>query len=144
MKSLFLATTLTAVASCAGEMPATSATLRSQQQPVDVSTVASNPERFVGRSLTLRGTLSNNGKNYFTDLIVVLTDDKDESFVYIQPWLPTSVPPSLPGTAPRDTLSNYLDKKVELEGTLRFGEVKKVGDAHYLEVTSARILEEDQ
>lgn len=136
----FVTMMLTAVSACASEMPAPLPAAASVQPEPDIKSVASDPTRFIGKTVTLSGTLANQGKNYFTDLVVILNDEKKENFIYVEPWLPTSVPPALPGIPARETLADYLDQKVELSGTLRFGELRRVGEAHFLEVTSARIL----
>ncbi|MFN7925399.1 MAG: hypothetical protein U0Q16_35195 [Bryobacteraceae bacterium] len=90
----------------------------------------------------MQGTLVNEGKNYFTDRRVVLQEKSGEK-IHVRPWLPLSVPPMPPGSkeAPRATLSDYLGKRVELEGTIEKGSVRGVGETHMLVVRKARILE---
>lgn len=109
--------------------------------PVSVKSVAENPQQYLKKTVRIRGRLQNQGKNYFTDLRVVLTDDQGNQ-VYVRPWLPTELPPSPPGYRGKrpDVLSNYLGKKVELTAILDQGTLKKVGKVYLLRVKSARVV----
>ena len=105
-----------------------------------IQTVAQNPAAWLGKDAALTGTLENQGVNYFTDMRLVLRDDQGHS-IAVKPWLPVSVPPAPQGgTRPR-TLSQFLGKKVDLQATVRHGELRHAGTTYYLEVKQARTLE---
>ncbi len=114
-----------------------------QPNSVAVKELATNPGAFVDRPLKVSGTLENAGRNYFTDLKVVLTDEED-NFVYVKPWLPIETPPAPPGGRERETLSEYLDQRVELTGNLKLERLKNVGRTYVLNVSSAKILPEEE
>ncbi len=109
---------------------------------VALEAVARNPEGFAGRPLRIAGTLESVGKNYFTDLRVVLKNDRGDS-VYVRPWLAMELPPAPPGAGGQrpDVLSRYLGKRVELTAVLDRGALKNVGQVYLLKVDSARIIE---
>ena len=107
--------------------------------------VAENPEEYREKKVKLVGTLENvqiySGKNYFTDLRVVLKD-KEGHKVYVRPWLPVSlppVPPNFKGKRP-DVLSRYLGKQIELCGVIDRATLKNLGSVYVLAVESARVL----
>ncbi len=106
-----------------------------------VEALAVNPEKYLGRTVQVSGRLENMGKNYFTDLRVVLRDDGGNS-VYVIPWLPVELPPSPPGAskARPPTLSQYLDKTVKLIAVLERATLKGVGGVYSLRVQSAEII----
>jgi len=127
-----------ASATCAANEEA----LSQEREPVAVAieALAESPESYLDRSVRITGTLTNAGTNYFTDTRIVLVDDEERE-IYVQPWLPLSVPPSPRGAgAEKDTLARYLDKTVELTGIWKEGRLEQVGRAHFLEVSAARIL----
>ena len=103
----------------------------------------SKMQELVGRPVTVEGTLTNAGTNYFTDLRVVLKDSKDASEgVLVQPWLPVSLPPHQSSAdASTPTLAEYLGKKVIIKGVLTDGVLKNVGQTKVLRVESAQIIE---
>lgn len=106
-----------------------------------VEALARNPESFLGKPVEVSGWLRNIGDNYFTDLRLALTDEQG-NFVYVTPWLPIALP-TLPrgysGERP-PVLSDYIDHKVELVGTLEQSRFKNVGDVYALRVRSAQKL----
>jgi hypothetical protein len=105
-----------------------------------IKAIAQDPAAWLDKEAALTGTLENQGANYFTDLRVVLRDDEGNA-VAVKPWLPVSVPPG-PKTGPRPkTLSSYLGKKVDLQCTVRRGELRGAGTTYYLEVKQARTLD---
>jgi hypothetical protein len=105
-----------------------------------VKAIADRPADFAGKLVLLEGTLVNEGKNYFTDLRVVLKD-KEGNRIHVRPWLPMEMPPGPPGMkGTRPTLSQYLNKQVELTGTVEKGALRALGEVHQVVVKQARIL----
>jgi hypothetical protein len=106
-----------------------------------LKTLAENPEQYLGKTFRVTGKLRNIGENYFTDLKVILEDDKS-NFLYVRPWLPLEFPPTPPGHAERrkPVLSQYIGQQVELMTTLERGNLKKVGEVYFLSVKSAKLL----
>jgi hypothetical protein len=100
-------------------------------------------EQLTNQQVTVEGTLSNSGNNFFTDLRVVLKDNKDAAAgVLVQPWLPLEVPPGPNSGGPSvKTLSDYLGRKVVITGVLTDGVVKNVGATKVLRVDSARVVD---
>jgi len=124
------------------------ATRSGVQQPakptaVQVQELAAQPAKYLKQTVLTSGTLENQGKNYFTDLRLILKDDQGR-FVHVRPWLPVSLPPTPPGRSganeKRPVLSDFLGKKVELTAVVQKGDLRRAGDVYYLEVSSARIL----
>lgn len=110
---------------------------------VTVQSVMDHPEAYLDQVVSVRGTLANEGKNYFTDFRLVLKGEGGRS-IPVKPWLPAEVPPAMkPGPRPA-TLSQYLDKTVELTATVRHGELSRLGVVYFLEVKSARVLDSVQ
>ena len=110
-------------------------------EKASVKALADAPAKFAGKTVVVEGTLVNEGKNYFTDLRVVVQDDSGEK-IYVSPWVPTELPPGPPGQeATRPTLSQFLGKRVELTGTLEKRTLRSVGETHQLVVKEARILQ---
>ena len=117
----------------------------SNEKPVlrtSVKSIAENPERYLKKAVRLTGRLENQGRNYFTDLNVVLKDAQG-NFVHVRPWLPVALPPSPPGPTPKrpEVLSQYLGKQVELTAAVDRGTLGKTGEVYFLDVTSARIVQ---
>jgi hypothetical protein len=110
---------------------------------VSPSELLANKDQLTNQPVTVEGTLSNSGTNYFTDLRVILKDHKDSSEgVLVQPWLPVEVPPNAKsGDTAAPTLSDYIGKKVVIKGVLTDGVVRKVGPTKVLRVDSARIVD---
>jgi hypothetical protein len=100
-------------------------------------------DQLTNQPVTVEGTLSNSGNNFFTDLRVVLKDNKDSAEgVLVQPWLPVEVPSgSKSGDASAATLADYMGKKVVITGVLTDGVVKKVGSTKLLRVQSVRVVD---
>lgn len=112
-----------------------------QPAPVKVSIeqLEREPEKFRDRTVRVRGKLENEGRNYFTDLRLVLKDDAGRK-VPVRPWLPLSLPPRPPAASgpPPAVLSDFLGKNVELVARLRKGTLRHFGEVWHLEVTSAK------
>jgi hypothetical protein len=109
---------------------------------VSVEALASGAGKYLGKTVTVSGSIENEGRNYFTDLRVVLKDEKGYK-IYVRPWLPVSLPPGPPGVKEKrpGVLSDFLGKKVELSGVVRRGELGKAGEVTHLEVTRAAIVQ---
>ncbi len=109
---------------------------------VALEALAAQPQAYVKKPIRVEGLLENEGKNYFTDLRIVLKSEEDD-FVYVRPWLPVELPPMPPGVTGKrpETLAKYLGKKVELTAVLDRGTLKSVGEVYCLEVRSAKIIE---
>jgi hypothetical protein len=115
---------------------------RPEQPPAKVSLQAleREPERYRDRTVRVSGKLENAGRNYFTDLRLVLKDAEGRA-VPVRPWLPLSLPPRPAGAsgAPLPVLSDFLGKEVELIAKLRKGALRHFGEVWHLEVASARV-----
>lgn len=127
---------------CAQQRSQPASAARPAPQPVAVSVedLERSPEKFRERPVRVSGRLENEGRNYFTDLRVVLKDEEGRK-VPVRPWLPVSLPPRPPSAAtgsPRAVLSDFLGQEVELTATVRKGALRHFGDVWHLEVTSAR------
>lgn len=109
---------------------------------VALAELAAHPQDHEKKPLRVVGLLENEGKNYFTDLRLVLKDE-DDHFVYVRPWLPAELPAGPPGAtgARPETLSKYLGKTVELTAVLDRGPLRGVGDVYCLVVRSAKLVE---
>lgn len=126
---LLLAPTVGASSSCGPTGPDPAA--------ITLQSVAEHPEAYLDQTVSVTGTLVNEGKNYFTDFRLVLRDEGGRS-IPVKPWLPAEIPPAAkPGPRP-PTLSQYLDKTVELTATVRHGELGRQGVVFFLEVKSAK------
>ena len=124
--------------------PPTAAPQASATTVVQLRDLAAQPEKYLKRTISVTGTLANQGTNYFTDVRIVLKDDQGHS-IPVRPWLPTSLPPSPPGRPTGGekqpaVMSDFLDKKVELVAMVQKGELRRVGNVYFLEVTSARVI----
>ena len=67
---------------------------------LSLKALAENPGQYLGKTFRVTGKLRNIGENYFTDLRVILEDDKSNS-IYVRPWLPLEFPPTPPGPSDR-------------------------------------------
>lgn len=105
---------------------------------VTVETLTAKPEEYAGRLVRVRGRLENAGTNYFRDRRIVLTDGKNHT-VNVKPWLPLSVPPSAQSET-RPTLAAYLDRQVELSGSLTKSQDAQGANQYIFQVTSAKVL----
>jgi hypothetical protein len=114
-----------------------------QKEKVTPSELLANEAGLSNKPVTVEGVLSNQGTNYFTDLQVVLKDGRGPGQgVIVQPWLPIELPPSPAGAkSSRPTLSDYLGKRVVLDGVLTDGFVNGVGTTKVLRVDGVRIVE---
>ena len=102
---------------------------------VTVAEVAKSPEQFLNTSIRVKGKLENASGNFFSrNRRIVLTDGT--SSIDVKPWLPFSAPPQQAGPE-KPTLASYLDKQVELLGTIRQTEGKNASPAYVLEVKEA-------
>jgi hypothetical protein len=122
------------------------ATLVSGQTPASKLTpteLLAKQGELTDKPVTVEGTLSNSGSNYFTDLRVILKDSKESAEgVLVQPWLPVETPPKPESTGrSAPALSDYFGKKVVINGVLTDGVVKKVGATKLLRVDSVRIVD---
>jgi hypothetical protein len=110
---------------------------------VSVEALASSPEKYLGKTVRVKGLLENEGTNYFTDLRLVLKD-QDGDFVHVRPWLPLETPPGPPNSPTRRpaTLSTFVGKTVELVATLDRDTVRRVGEVYLLVVQSAKVVED--
>jgi hypothetical protein len=122
----------TAATDCAEPTPPTPA------PPPSLETVAKHPDRFLGKTVRVVGTLENEGRNYFTDLRLGLRD-RDGNTIAVRPWLPLERPPGPAGKRPQpetqpETLAQHLGKTVTLTGVVKQGELGKRSDVYYLEV----------
>jgi len=107
------------------------------------SSALSKSDRLKGEQITVKGRLINQGKNFFTDRRLVLTDPANRSDVLpVKPWVLIETPP-LPGPSgsPPQALSDYLGKTVILKGSVREDHLRGFGKVKYLEVQSARLAE---
>lgn len=112
-----------------------------QAQPVSIEALASSPEQYLGKTVHVNGVLENEGKNYFTDMRLILKDNEGH-FVDVRPWLPLETPPAppnAPGSKP-ETLSRFLGKKVDLVAALERDTVRRVGEVYLLVVKSAKVV----
>jgi len=111
---------------------------------ISLQSLAEDPAPHLGKTYRISGSLKNKGRNYFTDLRLVL-EDAECNFVYVRPWLPLEYPPPPPGRPDlkKAGLSFYLEKEVELTATVERGSLKVVGEVTYLSVKSAKILDKN-
>jgi hypothetical protein len=112
-------------------------------EKVTPSELLAKKDELTNKQVTVEGTLTNSGTNYFTDLRVLLKDNKDsQSGVLVQPWLPVETPPRQTSrSSSTPTLSDFLGKKVEIRGVLTDSVVKHVGSSKVLRVESARTID---
>jgi len=117
------------------------------QRPVQATLkeLAAQPERYLKATVQVTGILENQGKNFFTDLRLVLKDGEGRLFP-VRPWLPLSLPPRPPAPqAPSGparqpaVLSDFLGKRVELTGIVEKGALRHAGEVYYLTVQEARL-----
>jgi hypothetical protein len=113
--------------------------------PYTPSAVVADEDRLNGQHVAVEGLLQNKGKNYFTDRRLVITDASGESkaSLPVKEWLPIEAPPNPSGqTSSPPLLSDYLGKKVVLQGFLKEDDLRGFGTVKFLEVESARIVGE--
>ena len=108
---------------------------------IALKTLAANPAAFIKRNVAVTGWLENQGKNYFTDLRIVLRD-AEGNLIRVRPWLPLSLPPRPvggEGKAPA-TLSEFLGKHVELTAVVEKGDLGRTSGVFFLNVKAAKVL----
>ncbi|MCS6953931.1 MAG: hypothetical protein RMK57_14305 [Bryobacterales bacterium] len=138
-----VACTAFALLSACWTSPGAVAPRQQEDQPADpvkvsIEQLEREPHKFRDRTVRVRGRLENEGRNYFTDLRLVLKDEAGRR-VPVRPWLPLSLPPRPPGAsgpAPA-VLSDFLGKDVELVAQWRKGMLRGFGEVWHLEVASA-------
>ncbi len=111
------------------------------------SEVVANEDTLNGKHVIVEGLLQNKGRNLFIDRRLVLIDASGDSkaSLPVKEWLPFEVPPNSSGQDQRPAiLSDYLGKKVVLEGTIKDDVLRGFGQVKYLQVESARIVEEQK
>lgn len=110
-----------------------------------IAEIAAAPDRFVGQRRTIAGHLVNESASYFSRPRLVLQDGKNGRLA-VRPWLRSSVAPGrersgTSGTPPPATQGQYLNKDVELTGTLQPDDASPSSRSLILIVSSARIVE---
>lgn len=88
-----------------------------QPKAVALADLAAKPQMYAEQTILLRGKLINAGTNYFKDRRIVLTDEKGHT-VDVVPWLPISRPGPSSQTKAGTTLAEFLDRQVELVGSM--------------------------
>src|SRR4051794_29283163 len=79
-------------------------------QKLSVRELVANTDRLMNKTVDVEGTLRNRGRNYFTDLRLVLEDTGGNPEILVNSWLPIELPPR-PGSEPsRPTLAEYLGR----------------------------------
>jgi hypothetical protein len=111
-----------------------------QPKAISLADVAARPEKYAEQEILLRGKLVNAGKNYFTDRRIVLTDDKGNT-VEVLPWLPIARPSPSGQTKAGTTLAEFLDRQVELVGSMTPRTEPTRTKEFIFKVKSARILD---
>lgn len=110
-----------------------------------IAEIAAAPDRFVGTRRTIAGHLVNESASYFSRPRLVLQDGKNGRLA-VRPWLRSSVAPGrersgTSRTPPPATQGQYLNKDVELTGTLQPDDSSPSSRSLILIVSSARIVE---
>jgi M6 family metalloprotease-like protein len=105
--------------------PATAGGTAPAQEPeavtVTVGQLAKNPAAYVGKTLRVDGLLENAGRNYQTDLRLVLKErDGNESVRVVWPGVPKEVarPPAGTSRSRPSQASDFLGKTVEVIGVM--------------------------
>jgi hypothetical protein len=109
------------------------------------SAVVDSDGALNGKYVAVVGLLQNRGKNYFTDRRLVVTDTTGsaKASLPVKAWVPAEAPPGPSGlTASPPLLSDYVGKKVILEGTIKENSLRGFGMVKYLDVESARVVDE--
>ena len=108
------------------------------------SVVLANGEKLTGQKVTVEGTLLNQGTNYFTDRRLVVTDAGGQSRMAlpVKAWVASEIPspPAGQGTSP-PVLSQYIGRKVILEGIIKEDNLRGFGKVKYLDVVSGRVVD---
>jgi len=143
ISSILLALTTT-LGSCAPQAaavdPQQPPTVETQPKTVSIADVAAKPAMYVEQTILLRGKLMNAGTNYFKDRRIVLTDEKGHT-IEVRPWLPISRPAPSSQTQTGATLAEFLDRQVELVGSLAPRTEPTRQNEFIFSVKSAKILD---
>ena len=145
ISSVVLALTATLGNSCAPQTEravetAPQTTEERQPKVVTLADLVASPAEYVNQSIRVRGKLQNAGTNYFRDVRIVLRDGSGNS-VDVRPWLPLSRPAPSEQTRTAPTLAEYLDRQVELDGSLTRRTESNRTNEFILHVKSAKILD---
>lgn len=97
------------------------------------------PERYINRRVRLVGKLVNLGANYFTDRRIALQDAEGNT-IAVLPWLALEAAPGSKDQPRLPTLSNYLNKTVEIVGEVERKTDERGGESLVLDVTSAEVI----
>ena len=116
------------------------AAAEAQPTSISLADAAAHPEKYANKEILLRGKLVNAGKNYFTDRRIVLTDDKGNT-IDVLPWLPLSRPSPSGQTKAGSTLAEFLDRQVELVGSMTARTEPTRTKEFIFKVKSAKILD---
>ena len=114
--------------------------VETQPSSVPLADVAAKPEAYVEQTILVRGKLINAGTNYFKDRRIVLQDEKGHS-IEVRPWLPIARPSPAGQTQAGTTLAEYLDRQVELVGSVTRRTEPARKDEFIFTVKSARVLD---
>ncbi|MGH9313544.1 MAG: hypothetical protein ACRD1S_10140 [Vicinamibacterales bacterium] len=109
-------------------------------KPATIAELLDNPKTFVDVPVRVRGRLVNAGGNYFSRTRRIVLRDANGRELAVEPWLPLSAPTTQAGGSSRPTLAEYLDKNVELSGTIQSKTVEGSGVQHFLRVAEASVL----
>ncbi|KYK20510.1 hypothetical protein AYK25_08830 [Thermoplasmatales archaeon SM1-50] len=128
---------------CSGKKSANEPTV-GIAKPVSITVLIEKPNSYVDSRLMVSGTLVNKGKDYFTDLQIVLEDSLGNT-IPVTVWVPIEIPPMLDPSKPRPkVLHDYLNKEIQLKGFLRKGSIRQSsGYEYHLEVEEAEVLYEE-
>lgn len=99
-----------------------------QNQESSINDLKRSPEKYVNKTIVVRGRLRLMGRNYFTDPRFALTDEAGNQ-IPVTIWAPLEVPPPIPGSEelfknkPK-VMGDYLDRKLSITGSFRFDPAK--------------------
>jgi M6 family metalloprotease-like protein len=117
-----------------GTCPAVSE--RAEPKSVTILELVATPQKYVNRTVIVRGLLENEVSNYFRDPTNLTLSDDQRNKLSVFPWVPKEVPPGLHGPGP-PTLSQFVDHEIEFIGRLQYQPNR---DKYILQVDSARII----
>jgi len=126
---------------CCGEKGVNETKESDSFEIVSIKILYENQKDYVDKPIIISGFLTNQGKNYFQDLRVIIKDSLD-NYVSVKPWVPIEVPPSKDLSATRPmVLSDYLGKEVKFKGFLRLDKEDIIKDSEFFfEVGEAAII----
>ncbi len=88
---------------------------------IPIKEITSNPSRYIHKEVMVEGRLENEGRDYFTDLRLVLKDEEGNK-LSVEPWLPLELPPPPPlkdkGERPA-VIREYLNKRIKIKGIIK-------------------------